>query len=353
MLIEKEIPLRQNGPASFPDASVLCFDIETTGLSRQRSHLTVIGTGCMQNGHIHFRQWLLERPAAEKEMLQEFSDYLKQFSALLHFNGQAFDIPYVQERCHLCGLPDPFTDLESIDLYKDAKKLKGLVPLENYKQKSLETLFDIKRRDKLSGRDCISAYRHFLQYGDLSARDALLLHNEEDVTGLLELTPLHGMGDLLAHAHLTDACFSADSENAFCFHFRLPSAFPFPVSLEAEDTSLFINGCGGTLLLPGIFCERKLFFPDYKNYYYLPQEDQAVHKSVGIYVDPAHRKKATANTCYAKAGGMFFCQPGDIVVPAFREHRTDKDSWISKKALSSASRETLAALLAAWLKALL
>ena len=35
----------------------------------------------------------------------------------------------------------------------------------------------------------------------------------------------------------------------------------------------------------------KYYYPDYKNYYYLPLEDEAVHKSVGVYVDrPAGKK---------------------------------------------------------------
>ena len=37
----------------------------------------------------------------------------------------------------------------------------------------------------------------------------------------------------------------------------------------------------------------KCYFTDYKNYYYLPAEDQAVHKSVATYVDKNCREKAT------------------------------------------------------------
>ena len=35
----------------------------------------------------------------------------------------------------------------------------------------------------------------------------------------------------------------------------------------------------------------KYFYTDYKNYYYLPKEDMAIHKSVAAYVDRDHKKK--------------------------------------------------------------
>ena len=37
----------------------------------------------------------------------------------------------------------------------------------------------------------------------------------------------------------------------------------------------------------------KYFFKDYKNYYYLPMEHMAIHKSMAAYVDDAHKEKAT------------------------------------------------------------
>ena len=49
--------------------------------------------------------------------------------------------------------------------------------------------------------------------------------------------------------------------------------------------------------------ERYHFYSDYKNYFYLPDEDMAVHKSVGTYVDKEHREKATAANCYVKKTG--------------------------------------------------
>ena len=51
--------------------------------------------------------------------------------------------------------------------------------------------------------------------------------------------------------------------------------------------------------------ELKTFFKDYKDYYYLPAEDTAIHKSVGEFVDKKARVQATARTAYIKKTGSF------------------------------------------------
>ena len=62
----------------------------------------------------------------------------------------------------------------------------------------------------------------------------------------------------------------------------------------------------------------KYFYSNYKDYYYLPEEDQAVHKSVGAYVDKAHRRQARAFDCYQKKDGIFLPQFSDFHTPSFR-----------------------------------
>ena len=51
----------------------------------------------------------------------------------------------------------------------------------------------------------------------------------------------------------------------------------------------------------------------------LPLEDQAVHKSVGAFVDPEHRQKAKAANCYQRRTGTFLPQQKEFFTPAFRE----------------------------------
>ena len=57
--------------------------------------------------------------------------------------------------------------------------------------------------------------------------------------------------------------------------------------------------------------EMKYFFKDYKNYYYLPMEHMAIHKSMAAYVDDAHKEKATKDNAFTTETGSFIpCPPG-------------------------------------------
>ena len=53
----------------------------------------------------------------------------------------------------------------------------------------------------------------------------------------------------------------------------------------------------------------KFYFPDPENYYYLPAEDRAIHRSVAEFVAKAHRKKATKQTAYERCEGLFLPIP--------------------------------------------
>ena len=69
--------------------------------------------------------------------------------------------------------------------------------------------------------------------------------------------------------------------------------------------------------------ELKYFYPNYKDYYYLPYEDQAVHKSVGEFVDKHARKQATAKNCYTRRSGLFLPQFQEIWTPSlYQEYRS-------------------------------
>ena len=62
--------------------------------------------------------------------------------------------------------------------------------------------------------------------------------------------------------------------------FLLPAPVPTPVSQVNDFSLLTFIGNIGTLSIKVRSGELKFFYPDYKNYYYLPKEDCAMHKSV-------------------------------------------------------------------------
>ena len=83
----------------------------------------------------------------------------------------------------------------------------------------------------------------------------------------------------------------------------------------------------------------KYYYPDYKNYYYLPLEDEAVHKSVGVYVDPACREKAKASNCCKRVSGYFLQAFGAPQIPLLKSSYESGDCYIQWLSLIHISKD--------------
>ena len=339
-IIESIIPCpKHRYQFSQPIEQIAFFDIETTGLSPRASSLYLIGGmhyDSSQNQWI-LTQWFADDYQSEAKILEAFLDYLQNFKVLYHFNGATFDIPYVLQKCekHYISLPDyareifenvlsyQTTDTEKlfcVDLLKEIRPLKKTLHLVKANQTALERWLGIQREDQYSGGELISVYAEYMQKKILHPEDAsslenlLLLHNHDDMEGMLSVCSIlcfrdiHTLSETVIHN-------IEETPSALRITFALPQPVPRPVTLHHiwdsplladQKATLSLEADTGTLTLPLIKTMLKLFFTDYKNYFYLPSEDCAMHKSVAQFVDAAFRQKATAATCYTKKEGRFF-----------------------------------------------
>ncbi|MBQ3791429.1 MAG: hypothetical protein II800_10885 [Lachnospiraceae bacterium] len=81
--------------------------------------------------------------------------------------------------------------------------------------------------------------------------------------------------------------------------------FAAPLFVHRDGIYLWLSGDHGRLRAPILTEELKFFYPNPQDYYYLPMEDEAIHKSVSSFVERSHRVQATVTTCYTKKSGMF------------------------------------------------
>ena len=102
------------------------------------------------------------------------------------------------------------------------------------------------------------------------------------------------------------------------------------------------------LTIPVINDVLKYYYPNYKDYYYLPKEDKAIHKSVGIYVEKEYRKKATADTAYLSRKGLYLPQPTPVFTPAFQYERKDELSFFQLTETTDVHSETFQLFLLQW-----
>ncbi len=291
------------------------FDIETTGLSPRTSSLYLIGVLYYDDNTSSLRilQWFGDTKADEKEILLSFSEFMKNFDTIIHYNGKHFDIPYVENKCRELKIPSPLSTANSIDLYLNLKRHKKLFNCENMRLTTVAALTGYKRTDIYSGLDCISIYSSYNQNRRLHNPEykedykKLLLHNYEDLIETYVILPL-----VLFDASPEFMDFTMDKTHVV-FEYKFPLFLPLSItsnntmeegiiSYEYKENNVFIK-------VPIVFATLKYFFKNYKDYYYLPNEDVAIHKSVGTFVDKEFRENAKASNCYIKKEGEFIPLP--------------------------------------------
>ncbi|MDR1765587.1 MAG: ribonuclease H-like domain-containing protein [Lachnospiraceae bacterium] len=432
---------------SSPDAPLL-FDIETTGLSADYARVYLIGCAFVRDGVWHMRQWFADGGGDEAPVIRAFLGFAQGFGALVHFNGDMFDLPFLAKRAARLGIPcrlpvtgnaaavpasdreqttmsaayesaapghdaaasaapghaaapeggaapghdaapsaapgldaapeggaAPAPTMKSTDIYKRIKPYRHVLGLDSLRQKSVENFLGIDRQDKYSGGELVDMYHAYLRTGNAKMYELLLLHNADDVRGMAALLPILSYADALDAAlgrrAIPDAPDAAlgrgaipdapdgslgrgaipDALDAALGRRAIPDApdgslgrrtpsddFPSPAADITEDAIIFsmpapffprtlirshgpytLEMSGDTLRITArLFSGTlKYFYADVANYYYLPAEDTAIHKSVGAYVDRSARMKATVRTCYTKKAGVFFPQPIPIWEPVY------------------------------------
>ncbi|MBR1599003.1 MAG: ribonuclease H-like domain-containing protein [Lachnospiraceae bacterium] len=313
-----------------PDTNhCLYFDIETTGLSARSSTLYLIGALWFDDNTINIRQWFNDDGYCEEALIEAFNEFCSGFTHLVHFNGTTFDVPYIKEKAGKYSLPiDNIEKLIQLDIYKDIRSYKNILGIENVKQVTIEKYLGINRQDTYNGGELINVYQRYVARPDAEKEHLLLLHNHDDLMGMPGISNILRYKVLLEHPEITIVSISHD-ENASKLvlelelkeHLALPKRLLYTnrkgVYINASDTS-------ATLIIPIINATFKHFFKDYKNYYYLPNEDMAIHKSVAAYVSPDNRQRATKSNCYITKSDSFIICPDNDYHECFKDTANDK-----------------------------
>ena len=324
-----------------PKDDLLFFDIETTGLSRQKNHIYLIGIGYYSSTGLNVIQWFAENSNEENLILKSFIDFSSSFLFLVNYNGKSFDIPFTTERMSKYGLSMP--ELESVDIYTLVKPLKKILSLNDLTQKSIEHFLGITREDKYNGGELIPVYKHYTESKKDADLKLLLLHNKEDVLNMHYLTEIlnyNGLCDVSVtwtDSKLHDYQDYNGTQKKELILYGLHDFYNLPNSLNTfknEACGSFIMNLlpDGTFQIRIPLLELKLnyYISNYKDYYYLPREDICILKSMASGVQKEDRVNATKDTCKVSYSGVFIPLPATFKNNDLHGIRIFKDECKSK-----------------------
>ncbi|MCM1569892.1 MAG: ribonuclease H-like domain-containing protein [Roseburia sp.] len=313
--LEKLAPLEQ----------VLFLDIETTGFTARSSYLYMIGCAYYQTQKWHVIQWLAQDSSEEPALLDAFFEFAKNYKYLVHFNGNNFDLPFIAQKCIQFSLSHTLEPYQGIDLYRRVAPYKFFLRLPNCKQKTLELFLGINRRDVFSGGELIGIYHDYAKNPSEYAENALFLHNSDDLKGMLSVLPMLAYCDLFnetVKARKVQANYyrdlSGNRRRELLMTLTLPTPLPKAISASANGCYFRGEDTEGSLKIPLYEEEMKYFYSNYRDYYYLPEEDVAMHKSVSSFVDKEHRLQASASNCYTRKKSSFLPQWELLFEPYFK-----------------------------------
>lgn len=309
-----------------PLENVLFVDIETTGFTAKSSYLYLIGCVYYSAGKWNIIQWMAENYTQEVIILKKFFQFAQSYQFLIHFNGNHFDLPYLLEKCEQFKLPYNFNAFQGIDLYKRISPYTSFLNLPNCKQKTLEQFLGINRQDIFTNGELISFYHEYVKSPTEFSEKSLFLHNSDALKGMLEILSLLSYYDLFNNsikARKVQANYYKDyngkKRQELFITISLPTALPKAISASANHCYFKGQGQEGTIKIPIYEEELKYFYSNYQDYYYLPTEDIALHKSIATFVDENNRLPATAATCYTRKQSVYLPQWGIFIEPFFKK----------------------------------
>ncbi len=321
------------------EEGLLFFDIETTGLSAKSSMIYLIGSLYTDGTEFHLKQFFAQCRDDELCVLNAFNEYLATLPAgclLTHFNGNNFDLPFLRQRCERCHITSPLFEMNSCDLYRMIRPYKNLLGLPSLRQKAIEDYLGIDREDPFDGGQLIAVYEDYVQTKSPLGLQALLKHNDEDLRNMPKLLSIRNLRSCLEAEYQPiseevhhAAALDGHPTSELLIRLDNPCPLPRPVTVRM-DSGIYLTASDSriSLAVPIVSGEMKHYFDDPRDYFYLPVEDRAVHKSVGIYVDREYREKATRDTCYTRRTGEFIPCPEGMRLsasPAATENKACKN----------------------------
>ena len=169
------------------------LDTETSGMAGGTgTYAFLVGVGRFEanaSGHtFHLLQLFMRDPSEEPALLEALAEFLAPCSALVTYNGKAFDAPLLKTRYTLHSIPVPFEDYSHVDLLHLARRLwRDRLPSRTLKYIEENVLDAPRSSEEVPGYEIPWLYFDYLRTGDASPLKGVFYHNAMDVVALAAL----------------------------------------------------------------------------------------------------------------------------------------------------------------------
>lgn len=167
----------------------LFVDTETSGLAGGTGTFAfLIGFGRVGGDSFRVTQFRLRSLPAEREMLEEVADFVGDRPQVVSYNGAGFDLPLLETRFRLHGVPNPFAESRHLDLLPLARRL-FLPRHENAKLIHLEqAVLGVTRDDDIPSHQIPAIFFESLRNGVHPAMESVRSHHRYDILTLAALS---------------------------------------------------------------------------------------------------------------------------------------------------------------------
>lgn len=170
-----------------PVSRALFLDTETTGLGGAGRYIFLIGVAWFEDEEFRVRQFFMPTPAHEVLLLEAFDEFLRDFDALITFNGKTYDLHALEDRYILSRVPFGLASRPHLDVLHPARRVWGQV-VSSCRLSHLEAhILGRPRQGDMDGSEVPLAYFDWLHTGNESGLESVFSHNVLDLFALRDL----------------------------------------------------------------------------------------------------------------------------------------------------------------------
>ncbi len=163
-------------------------DTETTGLSGGAgTYAFLVGVGRFVDDRFEVRQFFMRDPGEERAQLAEVADWVGGCTAVVTFNGRAFDLPLLASRYAFHRALPPFPDDRHLDLLHPARRLWRRRLVSCALQSLERHILGLEREGDVPGWLIPGRYLDYQRTGDARPLAPVFEHNQLDILSMVGL----------------------------------------------------------------------------------------------------------------------------------------------------------------------